>query len=122
MHTNDASQSIDRMIDIFPSGQQQQIRLQLSQVLEAVLSQALLPRIAGGRIAAFEILLATAGIKRLIRDDKAYEIPANLEHGASEGKQTMDQALADLVTKNIVTKEEALAKSSNPAKFNELIR
>jgi twitching motility protein PilT len=110
------------MIDIFPAGQQQQIRLQLSQVLEAVLSQVLLSRIAGGRIAAFEILLATPGIKRLIREDKAYEIPANLEHGTSEGKQTMDQALSDLVTRNIVTKEEALAKSSNPAKFNEFIR
>jgi len=122
MHTNDAAQSIDRMIDIFSAGQQQQVRLQLSQVLEAVLSQVLLSRIAGGRIAAFEILLATPGIKRLIREDKAYEIPANLEHGTSEGKQTMDQALADLVTRNIVTKEEAMVKSSNPAKFNEFIR
>lgn len=122
MHTNDAAQSIDRMVDIFPAGQQQQIRLQLSQVLEAVLSQVLLSRTTGGRIAAFEILLATPGIRRLIREDKVYEIPANLEHGTSEGKQTMDQALSDLVTRNIVTKEEALAKSSNPGKFNEFIR
>lgn len=122
MHTNDAAQSIDRIIDIFPAGQQQQIRMQISQVLEAVLSQVLLSRIAGGRIAAFEILLATSGIRRLIREDKVYEIPTNLEHGMSEGKQTMEQALAGLVNRNIVTKEEALVRCSNPAKFNEFIR
>ena len=122
MHTIDAAQSVDRIIDIFPAGQQQQVRLQFSQVIEAVLSQTLLTRIGGGRIAAFEILLATPGIKRLIREGKIYEIAGNLEHGASEGKQIMDQALADLVKRNIVTKEEAMMKSSDPAKLKEFLK
>ena len=122
LHTIDAAQSIDRITDIFPVGQQQQIRLQLSQVIEAVLSQMLLPRIGGGRIAAFEIMLGTIGIRRLIREGKIFEITANLESGTSEGKQTMDQALADLVRRNMVTREEAVMKSSNPAKLNELLQ
>ena len=122
LHTIDAAQSIDRITDIFPAGQQQQIRLQLSQVIEAVLSQVLLSRIGGGRIAAFEIMLATSGIRRLIREGKIFEIAANLEAGASEGKQTMDQALADLVRRNMVTEEEAMMKSSNQAKLNELLQ
>jgi twitching motility protein PilT len=122
MHTIDAAQSVDRIIDIFPAGQQQQIRLQFSQVIEAVLSQTLLPRIGGGRVAAFEIMLATPGIKRLIREGKIYEIANNLEHGASEGKQTMDQALADLVRRNIVSREEAMMKSSDPTKLSEFLK
>ena len=122
MHTIDSAQSVDRVIDIFPAAQQQQIRLQFSQVIEAVLSQVLLTRIGGGRIAAFEILLATPGIRRLIREGKIFEIPTNLEHGALEGKQSMDQALADLVKRNIVAREEAMMKSSNSAKLIELLK
>lgn len=121
MHTIDTAQSIDRIIDIFPPAQQQQIKSQLSQVIEAVLSQTLLTRISGGRVAAFEIMIATSGIRKLIREGKIHEIPANLEHGASEGKQTMDQALADLVRRNVVAREEALAKSTSPKKLIELI-
>jgi twitching motility protein PilT len=122
MHTVDSAQSVDRIIDIFPAAQQPQVRLQLSQVMEAVLSQVLLSRIDGGRIAAFEIMLATSGIKRLIREGKVFEIPANLESGSLEGKRILDQALAELVKTNIVAKEEAMMKSSNPAKLNELLR
>ncbi len=122
LHTIDAPQSIDRMIDIFPHGQQQQIRLQLSQVIEAVISQTLLPRIDGGRIAAFEIMLATSVIRRLIRDEKLYEIHPNIEMGKLEGAQTMDQALADLVKRKIVTLEEALMKSSNPTKLQQSLQ
>jgi twitching motility protein PilT len=122
MHTIDAAQSIDRMIDIFPAEQQMQIKSQLSQVLEAVLSQTLLSRIGGGRIAAFEIMIATNGIKKLIREGKIHEINSNLEHGAAEGKQTMEQALADMIKSNIVTKQEALAESYNPKKLLELLQ
>jgi twitching motility protein PilT len=121
MHTIDAAQSIDRIIDVFPSGQQQQIRLQLSQGIEAILSQRLLSRIAGGRIAAFEIMVATDGIRQLIREDKISEITSNLEYGWSDGKQSMDQALADLVARNLVTQGEAMMKSSNPKKLHELL-
>jgi len=119
LHTVDAAQSIDRIIDIFPPSQQRQVRLQLSQVIEAVLSQTLLPRIGGGRIAAFEIMLATSVVRRLIRDEKIFEIPVNIEMGSREGAQTMDQALAGLVRRNMVTLEEAVMKSSNPAKLNQ---
>ncbi|HAL91717.1 MAG TPA: type IV pili twitching motility protein PilT, partial [Verrucomicrobia bacterium] len=121
MHTIDAAQSVDRVIDIFPAAQQQQIRLQFSQVLVGVLSQVLLPRLGGGRVAAFEIMPATEGIRRLIREGKVLEIPTNLEQGAMEGKQSMNQALADLVKRKIVSREDALMKSGTPAKLKEMI-
>jgi twitching motility protein PilT len=122
MHTIDTAQAVDRVIDIFPAGQQQQIRLQFSQVIEGVLSQVLLPRIGGGRIAAFEIMLASPGLRQLIREGKIYEIPMNLEHGAAEGKQSMDQALANLVKRNIVTRDDAMMRSSNPMKLREFLK
>jgi len=122
LHTIDAPQSIDRMIDIFPYGQQQQIRLQLSQVIEAVISQALLPRIGGGRIAAFEIMLANHVIRKYIREEKIFEIPVSIEVSTPEGMQTMDQALADLVKRNMVTLEEAIMKSSNPVKLQQSLQ
>ena len=121
LHTIDAAQSIDRILDIFPPAQQNQIRLQISQVLEGVLSQVLLPRIGGGRVAAFEIMPATEGIRRIIREGKLGEIPVNLEQGAAEGKQSMNQALADLVKRKIVVREDALMKSGNPARLKEMI-
>jgi twitching motility protein PilT len=122
LHTVDAPQSIDRIIDVFPHGQQQQVRVQLSQVLEAVVSQALLPRIDGGRVAAFEIMLASETIKRKIRETKVFEIPVTIEVSTPEGMQTLDQALADLVKRKIVKLEDALAKSTNPMKLNRLIQ
>ena len=122
LHTIDAPQSIDRMIDVFPHGQQQQIRLQLSQVIEAVISQALLPRIDGGRIAAFEIMLANSVIRRQIRDEKLYDIHPNMEMGKLEGAQTLDQALTDLVKRNIITLEEAILRSSDPVKLQRSLQ
>ncbi len=122
LHTYDAAQSVDRVIDVFPPGQQRQVRLQLSQVLEAVLSQALLPRIGGGRIAAFEIMLTNSVIKRLIREEKIYEITPNIELGTKEGSQSINQALAGLVRDNLVTREEAVSRSSNPVRLNDLLR
>lgn len=121
LHTIDAAQSIDRIIDVFPPAQQRQMRLQLSQVIEAVLSQVLLPRADGGRIAAFEIMMATNVIRRLIREERIFDIPPNIETGRLEGMQTLDQALADLVLRNLVAREEAMMRSSNPAKLDELL-
>jgi len=122
LHTVDAPQSIDRMIDVFPHGQQQQIRIQLSQVIEAVISQTLLPRIDRGRIAAFEIMLASRTIRKHIRDEKTFEIPVTIEVSTPEGMQTLDQALADLVRRKIVTPEDALIRSRNPAKLQQLLQ
>ena len=121
LHTYDAAQSIDRIIDVFPPAQQRQVRLQLSQVLEAVLSQTLLPCLDGGRIAAFEIMLANSVIKRLIRDEKIWEITPNIEMGVREGSQSLNQALAELVRKNLVAKEDAILRSNDPVKLESLI-
>jgi twitching motility protein PilT len=120
LHTVDAIQSINRLIDIFPYGHQQQIRFQLSQVIEAILSQTLLRRIGGGRIAACEIMIGNSAIRNMIREDRLLELPRNMEVSSKEeGMRTMDQALADLVSRNVVTLEEALIKSSNPVKLNQ---
>ncbi|MFC2068408.1 type IV pilus twitching motility protein PilT [Chloroflexota bacterium] len=120
LHTTDTAQTIDRIIDIFPPSQQQQIRMQMSQVLQAVLSQALLPRIGGGRVAALEILVATFAVRNLIRDGKTFQLPSVLQLGSKDGMQTMDQALIDLVRKRIVAEEDALMKSNNPEQINKL--
>lgn len=117
LHTTDASQTVDRIVDVFPHGQQPQIRLQLSQVIEAILSQTLLPRIEGGRVAAFEIMIANSAVRNLIRDGKTFELPSIMQLGAKDGMQTLDQALADLVRSGIVTQEEAMMKSSNPERL-----
>lgn len=122
LHTVDAPQSIDRMIDVFPHGQQQQIRIQLSQVIEAVISQTLLPRIDGGRIAAFEIMLASRTIRKHIRDEKTFEIPVTIEVSTPEGMQTLDQALADLAKRKIITPEDALIRSRNPVRLQQLLQ
>jgi len=122
LHTVDVVQSIDRVIDMFQPAQQRQIRLQLSQILEAVLSQTLLYRTEGGRVAAFEIMPVTDVVRRLIREENTHEIYANLETGRAEGKQTLDQAMANLVNRGIVTKEEALMRSSYPIKLQKFIR
>jgi twitching motility protein PilT len=122
LHTIDAPQSIERIIDVFPYGQQQQIRVQLSEVIEAVISQALLPRIDGGRIAAFEIMLASDTIRTRIREAKVFEIPVTIEVSTPEGMQTLDQALADLVKRKVVKLEDALIKSSNPVKLQRFLQ
>jgi twitching motility protein PilT len=122
LHTYDAAQSIDRIIDVFPPEQQRQVRLQLSQVLEAVLSQTLLPRIGGGRVAAFEIMLTNSVIERLIREEKIYEITPNIELGSKEGSRSINQALASLVRSGLVTREDAVSRSSNPTRLNDLLR
>jgi twitching motility protein PilT len=122
LHTSDAAQTVDRIIDIFPAAQQQQIRLQLSQVLEAVLSQTLLRRVGGGRVAAFEIMIATPAVRNTIREGKTFQLANAMQLGAKDGMQSLDYALADLVNKHIVTEEEAMSKSSNPEQLSKLLR
>jgi twitching motility protein PilT len=123
LHTIDAVQTVDRIIDAFPPEHQRQVRLQLTQVLEAVLSQTLLPRIEGkGRVAAFEILIATAAVRNLIRNSKTHELTSAIQLGANEGMRTLNQSLATLVKNNKVTIEEALSKSSNTEQLRRLIQ
>jgi twitching motility protein PilT len=121
LHTTNAAQTVDRMIDVFPPSQQELVRVQLSQVLEAVLSQVLVRRIGGGRVAAIEIMVATPAVRNLIRDGKTFQLPSVLELGGKDGMQTLSQALADLVRKKITTQEEALSKSSDPEHLRKLI-
>lgn len=122
LHTIDAAQSIDRIVDVFPPEQQRQVRLQLSQTLEAVLSQTLLPRKGGGRIAAFEIMLANSSIRKLIREGNISDIPAHIQMYRQDGMQTMDQAMVTLVKQDEVDINDALKKSSNPISLKKMIQ
>jgi len=122
LHTVDAVQTVDRIIDAFPPEHQHQIRLQLSQVIEGVLSQTLLPRATGrGRVAAFEILLANAAVRNMIRTNKTHELPSVLQLGTKDGMQSLNQALAYLISGNTITFEEGLKKSSDPDQLERLI-
>jgi len=123
LHTVDTVQSINRIVDMFPHEEQQQIITQLSQVIEAILSQTLLPRIGGGRIAAFEVMIANSAIRKLIREQMVFELPRNMELSTKEeGMRTLDQALADIVQCGLVSAEDAMMKSSNPARLSQLIQ
>ena len=121
LHTNDAPQSLERIIDIFPHGQQRQISLQLSMTIEAVLSQRLIPRIGGGRVAAFEIMTANDVIRKYIREEKIHDINNFMEHAVSEGMQTMDRALANLVMDGTITLEEALLKCTHAQSIRKIL-
>ena len=107
LHTNSASQSIDRMIDVFPPHQQPQIRAQLANILMAICSQRLIPAIGGGRIAAAEILIATPAVRNIIREGKSHQLEAVIQTGAEFGMQSMDKTLVGLVQKGAITYDEA---------------
>lgn len=122
LHTFNAPQSIDRIIDVFPSLQQEQIRFQISQVIEAVLSQTLVNRLESGRIAAFEVMIATPAVRNLIRENKLYQLSSIIGTGNRDGMQTLDQSLADLVKMNIISKDAALHKVQNMESFEQWLK
>jgi len=107
LHTNSASQSIDRMIDVFPPHQQPQVRTQLSNMLMAICSQRLIPSIGGGRIAAAEILVATPAVRNIIREGKTHQLEAVIQTGAEFGMQSMDKTLVGLIHSGTITYDEA---------------
>jgi twitching motility protein PilT len=120
LHTNSCAQSIDRVIDVFPPHQQSQVRAQLSLVLEAVFNQLLIPRKDGrGRVLAMEILIATPAVRNLIREEKVHQIYSTMQAGQKFGMQTMNQALATLYLRGLITRQEAMSRSLYP---DELIR
>src|SRR3954471_7027221 len=123
LHTNSAAQTINRIIDVFPAHQQGQIRAQLSLVLEGIICQALLPKTGGkGRAMAMEILIPSAAIRNLIREDKVHQIYGMMQAGqAKHGMQTFNQSLAALYFKRLITLETALARSSYPDELQEII-
>ena len=118
LHTVDAAQTIDRIVDVFDPEQQAQVRTQLSVTLQAVVSQTLIPRKGKpGRVAAFEVMLATPAIRNLIRDGKTHQIPTDIQTGQQFGMQSLDGHLLKLVEQGDIEYEDALAKSSNVNEF-----
>ena len=118
VHTVSAPQTVERIIDVFPAHQQEQIRFQVSLVLEGVLSQILLPRIGGsGRVGVFEVMVSSDAIRNLIRDGRTDQIPSYLQTGKQFGMQTMDQALEEHVRSGAVAIEEAMIRATKPEEF-----
>jgi twitching motility protein PilT len=124
LHTNSAATTINRIVDIFPSNQQPQIRAQLSMVLEGILCQALIPRATGsGRSMAMEILIPTMAIRNLIREDKIHQIYSSMQTGQDKyGMQTFNQSLSQLVLTKHITIQDAMTKSSNPEELQDLVQ
>lgn len=119
LHTNSAADSVDRMVNVFPEGQQHQIRLQLSTTLRAVLSQQLLPKRAGGRAAACEVMMVNSAIKNLIREGKTPQIDSFITMNAQDGSITMDNALLKMVRGGTVTYETALGYARDREAFSK---
>ncbi len=122
LHTNSCAQTITRIVDVFPNAQQPQVRNQLSLVLEGVLAQTLIPKIGGGRVMAMEIMVATPAIRNLIREEKIHQIYSSLQVGTKYGMQTMNQSLADLVRRRLITREDALKRSTLPDELAQLLQ
>jgi twitching motility protein PilT len=121
LHTPDAPQTIERIIDVFPSHQQQQVKLQLADSLQGVISQLLLPHISGkGRVLATEIMLGTSGVRNLIREQEIEQIPTLMQTGSQYGMKTMDKCLKELVQKGLITLDVAMSKVKNPEEFKQL--
>ncbi len=122
LHTQDAPQTVDRIIDVFPPHQQGQIRTQLSSALQGILTQALIPRHDGeGRAVAVEILVPTAGVRNLIREGKVHQLYSAIQTGAKFGMQTMDGALVELVRRGAISFHEAAKHSGNPDELKRLM-
>ena len=118
VHTIGAPATVDRVVDVFPPHQQQQIRMQLSIILEGVISQTLIPRADGtGRACALEIMLGTAGVRNLIREGKTHQLTNIIQSGAQHGMQTLDASLKSLYQQGTISYEEAVAHAANPAEF-----
>lgn len=122
LHTNNAAQSIDRMIDVFPPHQQPQIRAQLSNILVAICSQRLVPTIGGGRIAAAEILIATPAVRNIIREGKSHQLDAVIQTGGEHGMQSMDKTLVGLIHAGTITYDEARLVAVDLEELDRLMR
>ncbi len=114
LHTNDAAQTVDRVIDVFPEDQQEQIRTQLSMTLAAVIAQRLVPRIGGGRVAAYEVLMGTNAVANVIREGKVRQLRNMIATGQRDGMMLLEQSLSDLVAQGVVSADEARAHSVHP--------
>jgi len=122
LHTNSASQSIDRMIDVFPPHQQPQVRSQLSNILMAICAQRLVPAIGGGRVVAAEILVANPAVRSVIREGKTHQLDTIIQTGADQGMQTMDRTLVKLVQTGVITHDAAREYAVDLQEFERLSR
>jgi len=114
LHTTSASKTIDRVIDVFPAQEKSMVRSQLSESLQAVISQTLLKRVNGGRVAALEIMIGTPAIRNLIREDKVAQMYSAIQTGGSNGSHTLDQHLKELVQKRVITRDTAREMAKMP--------
>ncbi|ERP32059.1 type IV pilus twitching motility protein PilT [Chitinivibrio alkaliphilus] len=121
LHTNSAPKTISRIVDVFPANQKSTIRTQLSMVLEAIVSQSLLPKVQGGRVVATELLVPNSGIRQLIRDDKLHQLPGMMEVGSQDGMHTMNSDLARLYHENSVSLKDIMKKSPDPKGLEKLL-
>jgi twitching motility protein PilT len=122
LHTNSAAQSVDRMVDVFPPHQQQQVRSQLGNILMAICSQRLIPALGGGRVPAAEILIANSAVRNIIREGKNYQLEAVIQTGAEAGMQSMDRTLVSLVHAGKISYEEAKNYAVDPEELDRLMR
>ena len=122
LHTRSAPQTVDRVVDVFPPDQQDQIKVQLASSLEAVVAQQLMPMLGGGRIAAIEIMIATSAVRNLIREGKTYQITSAIETGAQYGMQPMDKVLADMQKAGLVSYEDAISRAIDRDNFLRLCK
>lgn len=122
LHTRNAPQTIDRVVDVFPAYQQDQIKTQLSSTIEAVIAQQLVPRIGGGRAAMVEVMIATSAIRNLIREGKTHQIYSSMETGGQYGMKTIDKVLADAQNDGIISYEEAINRSIDKDNFIRLAK
>ncbi len=123
LHTNSAATSVERIVDSFPPGQQEQVRLQLSNNLQAILCQTLIPRAnQPGRVCCMEIMRASPAIRNLIREAKAHQITSMIQTSANLGMTTMDQSLRDLYVRGIISFEDAMTRAMNPSELEKMIR
>ena len=122
LHTNSASQSIDRMIDVFPPHQQPQVRSQLANILQGICSQRLVPSIGGGRVVAAEVLIANPAVRNIIREGKSHQLDAVIQTGADQGMQTMDRTLVSLVQAGTITYDNAREFAVDLTEFERLMR
>jgi twitching motility protein PilT len=122
LHTQDAAQTVDRIIDVFPPYQQEQIRVMVASCLKGVVSQILLPRMDGdGRVAAREVMVVTAGIAAIIREGKTHQIYSAIQTGANQGMCTMEKSLSELFQAGLITEEDALSKANHPQELRPMI-
>lgn len=122
LHTNDAPQTIDRIIDVFPSHQQNQIRSQLANILVGVVSQRLLPRVGGGRTTAVEIMTSSTAVRNVIREARTYELPNIIHTSGDAGMVSLDHSLAGLTKKGVIKLEDGLAYASNQELYKSLVK